>query len=73
MWPLFQGLDSRIHFANGRFALIRIVVPEAMRCRSTAGASSGAYSLPRKIAAIMRGLRRPCNTAITHNGFSSGA
>ena len=31
------------------------------------------YSLPLRIAAITRGLRRPCMTAMTHNGFSSGA
>jgi hypothetical protein len=32
-----------------------------------------AYSRPRKIATITRGLRRPWNTATTHNGFFSGA
>ena len=31
------------------------------------------YSLPLRIEAIKRGLRRPCITAITHNGFLSGA
>ena len=31
------------------------------------------YSLPLRIAAIKRGLRRPCITATTHNGFLSGA
>lgn len=35
--------------------------------------SVGDYSLPLRIAAIRRGLRRPCITAITHKGFSSGA
>ena len=27
------------------------------------------YSLPLRIAAMMRGLRRPCITATTHKGF----
>jgi hypothetical protein len=31
------------------------------------------YSLPLRIAAIRRGLRRPCITATTHSGVSSGA
>ena len=31
------------------------------------------YSLPLRIAAITRGLRRPWNTATTHSGFFSGA
>ena len=31
------------------------------------------YSLPLRIAAIKRGLRRPCITATTHNGSLSGA
>ncbi len=31
------------------------------------------YSLPLRIAAMTRGLRCPCITATTHNGFSSGA
>ncbi len=30
-------------------------------------------SLSLRIAAMTRGLRRPCNTAITHKGLSSGA
>ncbi len=37
------------------------------------GAGLGVYSLLLKIAAMTRGLRRPCITATTHNGFSSGA
>ena len=31
------------------------------------------YSLPLRMAAITRGLRRPCMTAITHSGRLSGA
>jgi len=31
------------------------------------------YSLPLRIAAITRGLRRPCMPATIHKGFSSGA
>jgi|SRR5271166_1199666 len=31
------------------------------------------YSLPRRIAAMTRGLRLPCITATTHNGLASGA
>src|ERR1035441_3718659 len=33
----------------------------------------GNYFLPLRIAAIRRGLRRPCSTATIHRGFSSGA
>ena len=49
------------------------------RLKSRGGALKGAhllatcYSLPRRIAAITRGLRRPCMTATTQRGFSSGA
>ena len=32
---------------------------------------SWGYFLPLRIAAITRGLRRPCITATTHKGFSS--
>lgn len=35
---------------------------------STVGEGTKLYSLPRKIAAVMRGLRRPCMTATIHNG-----
>ena len=34
---------------------------------------AGVYSLSLRIAAMMRGLRRPCIIATIHKGFSSGA
>jgi hypothetical protein len=37
------------------------------------GAFKCVYSLPLRIAAMTRGLRCPCMTATTHNGFFSGA
>ena len=36
-------------------------------------ASPQAYSLPLRIAAMTRGLRLPCSTAISSSGLSSGA
>ena len=50
-----------------------LVCCRAMSGRFSRELSRVDHSLPRKIAAITRGLRRPCNTATTHNGFSSGA
>lgn len=41
--------------------------------RASAALIFEAYSLPLKIAAITRGFRRPCITATTQRGFSSGA
>ena len=35
--------------------------------------TAGLYSLPLKIAAITRGLRRPCMTATIQSGLLSGA
>jgi hypothetical protein len=47
----------------------------ASRMQKTTGlyVYEGGYSLPLKIAAITRGLRRPWNTAKTRNGVFSGA
>src|SRR5882724_11034988 len=62
------------------FVLLRASVPPwckglvfLVAATSRRGSLATHHSLPRRMAAITRGLRRPWITAITIRGFSSGA
>src|SRR5260370_26564484 len=57
----------------GLFLFCAFVISTRERSEAGGMEESAVYFLPRSMAAITRGLRRACSTAITASGFSSGA
>lgn len=68
----FGGLTNHRNGCRSKTA-VRPLMRRSSSGRPTNSPWCNTYSLPLRIAAIVRGLRRPCMIAITPRGFLSGA
>ena len=67
-WSAFSFVNADI-----KFEITNHVAPDAFVRGVLLLLIADAHSRCRRMAAITRGFLRPCNTAITASGFSSGA